>query len=176
MGHKEVRFPWPQLHAFLQTIRGTSTRRPHLLIAGRSSGMPFTDEDRRYLALTLAEAEKDPRQFKVGALIVTRDQRMIMAHGGEDADGIEHAEHRAIDKCLEQRISLDGATLYTTLEPCVEHARSPGFTPCAVKILDTTIKRVVIGLIDVDQRVRLEGLKKLRGKNLEVVLCDDLDL
>ena len=124
----------------------------------------------------IAEAEDDPRDFKVGAVIVTRDGYIIRAHGGEDELKKEHAEHRAIEKCFKLGHSLEGATLYTTLEPCVEHSRSPGDIPCAVKILDTSISKVVIGLIDVDGRVRKRGISKLRGKRLEVVECNDLAL
>lgn len=138
--------------------------------------MSLTELDRRYLAVAIDEAQDDPRDFKVGAVIVTRAGHVIKAHGGEDELQKEHAEHRAIEKCLALGLSLDGATLYTTLEPCVEHSRSPGDTPCAVKILDTEISKVVIGLVDVDGRVRKQGISKLRGKRLEVVVCDDVAL
>ena len=138
--------------------------------------MPFTDQDRNYLIQAIEEAERDPRDFKVGAVIVTRDQNVVKAHGGEDEIGKEHAEHRAINKCLERKFPLDGATLYTTLEPCVEQSRSPGETPCAVKILGNPISRVVIGLLDPDQRVHRRGLRKLNRKRIEVVVCDDAGL
>ena len=138
--------------------------------------MSFTADDRKYMAEAVEEAAKDPRPFKVGAVIVTRDKTIIRAHGGEDEEGKEHAEHRAIDKTLAAGLSLDGATLYTTLEPCVEHARSPGDIPCAVKILETPIERVVYGIVDVDQRVRQHGRRKLSAGRVEVVLCNDREI
>lgn len=128
--------------------------------------MTYTAKDREYIEPAIKEAGDDPRQFKVGAVIVTRNNEVVSAHGGEDSNGKEHAELRAIHKCLEQSYELEGATLYTTLEPCVEHARSPGDTPCAVEILTHRIDRVVIGIIDTDSRVRKRGVHKLRQGGL----------
>lgn len=137
--------------------------------------MTYSENDNRFMAWAVEEAHNDPRQFKVGALIVTRNQEVIRAHGGEDPERKEHAEHRAIHKCLGQ-IDLKGATLYTTLEPCVEHARSPGHTPCAVEILTSEIDRVVVGIIDTDGRVRGNGAHKLRQGGIVVDVCTDPNL
>ena len=62
-----------------------------------------------------------------------------------------------------------GATLYTTLEPCVHHGRTP---PCTEAILAAGISRVVVGAKDRNPLVAGKGLKRLKQAGLEVALAD----
>jgi len=52
---------------------------------------------------------------KVGAVIVTKDNNVIAGH---KKDGT-HAERAVIEEALNTKKDLRGATLYSTLEPCV---------------------------------------------------------
>src|SRR5438046_562938 len=66
--------------------------------------------------------------------------------------------------------ALDGATLYSTLEPCSHHGRTP---PCTDAIIAAGVGRVVVGIEDPDALVAGEGLAKLRaaGIAIDVGVC-----
>jgi len=133
--------------------------------------MPFTEEDKQYMELAINESEHDPREFKVGALIVREGHVLARAHGGEPDAPRQHAELTAIKKC--SGIDLTGATIYATLEPCVPDARKPNKQPCAVEILSHPFRRVVIGVLDPNKQVRGKGREMLQTDTLDVVVCTD---
>jgi diaminohydroxyphosphoribosylaminopyrimidine deaminase/5-amino-6-(5-phosphoribosylamino)uracil reductase len=56
--------------------------------------------------------------------------------------------------------SCPGGTLYVNLEPCNHHGRTP---PCTEAIIAAGIKRVVVGMVDPDPRVRGTGIARLRS-------------
>lgn len=58
-----------------------------------------------------------------------------------------------------------GATLYTTLEPCPHHSRTP---PCTDAIVAAGVARVVVGIEDPDPHVRGAGIAALRAAGVEV--------
>ncbi len=58
-----------------------------------------------------------------------------------------------------------GATLYTTLEPCSHHGRTP---PCTEAIVAAGIARVVVAIEDPDPHVQGSGIAKLRAAGVEV--------
>lgn len=66
-----------------------------------------------------------------------------------------HAESNAITKCAKNGVSVDGATIYVTDEPCIE---------CAKLIIQSGIKRVVYGR---SYRIH-DGLELLRKCDVEV--------
>ncbi len=104
----------------------------------------------------------------VGAVLVYKGKMLRNAYRGELAAG-DHAEYTILEKKL-KGLDVSGATIYTTLEPCTE--RSPGKNPCAQRLIDAGIQRVVIGTLDPDQRVRGKGILQLRKNKIEVTLCD----
>jgi diaminohydroxyphosphoribosylaminopyrimidine deaminase/5-amino-6-(5-phosphoribosylamino)uracil reductase len=59
-----------------------------------------------------------------------------------------------------------GATLYSTLEPCSFHGRTPA---CSRSIAERGIARVVIGMRDPHPRVDGEGIRILREAGVEVI-------
>jgi diaminohydroxyphosphoribosylaminopyrimidine deaminase/5-amino-6-(5-phosphoribosylamino)uracil reductase len=61
----------------------------------------------------------------------------------------------------------DGATLYTTLEPCAHQGLTP---PCTDAIVAAGVTRVVVGVLDPDPRVSGRGVSELRRAGLEVVV------
>lgn len=96
----------------------------------------------------------------VGAVVV-KDGRII-AEGFHQQLGCPHAEVEAFNNAEED---VSGATLYVSLEPCSHYGRTP---PCAQKIIDVGIKKVVMGMVDPNPKVSGRGIKMLRDAGIEV--------
>lgn len=97
----------------------------------------------------------------VGAVVVRKGK--VVGRGYHRRAGSHHAEVSAIRNV---KGSLDGATLYVTLEPCCHHGRTP---PCTEFILNSGIKKVVYGMKDVSPHVNGKGDRFLRKHGIEVV-------
>lgn len=113
----------------------------------------------------IRQAKLDERIFKVGACIVKNGEILIETHGLIESG--QHAEFTAIDTCEKQGKNLKGATLYTTLEPCI-HVRSQRNIDCAVKIVKSGIAEVVVGMLDPDSRVCSRGWNYLKQNGIRV--------
>jgi len=107
----------------------------------------------------------------VGCVIVDR-AGAIVAHGHTQGPGEDHAEIVAMHEALEAGIALAETTLYSTLEPCAFHGRTPA---CARAIADRGVRRVVTGILDPNPRVDGAGLAILREAGIEVMpdVCAD---
>ena len=106
----------------------------------------------------------------VGAVVVCADGTQFS--GATEEPGKRHAEIVAMDAARASGASLDGATLYVTLEPC-SHVGRTG--PCCEAIVAAGITRVVAGIEDPDTKVSGNGFQYLRDHNVEVVsgVCAD---
>ncbi len=114
---------------------------------------------RRALSLALRGTERTSPNPLVGCVVV-RDGA-VLAEGWHACCGELHAERAALN-CLE---SAEGATLYVNLEPCSHFGRTP---PCAPLIVEKGVRRVVVGMIDPDERVSGRGIALLREAGLDV--------
>src|SRR5258708_837204 len=127
----------------------------------------MTDHDRMFIqqAITLAQkcvSEPGRQSPKVGA-VVAKDGRLIgSAYRGQIEPG-EHAEFAVLDKLLKDEI-VAGATVYTTLEPCT--TRNHPKVPCAQRLIERRVARVVIGMLDPDTRITGRGQRTLRAANI----------
>jgi pyrimidine deaminase RibD-like protein len=127
------------------------------------------DIDRQYMIMAIEEARKcrsakrdDPL---VGAVVVDKDGKLLgTAYRGELADG-DHAEFTVLEKKLRSQV-IAGATVYTTLEPCTK--RSPEKIPCAVRLNDRKVSRVVIGMLDPNPDIRGSGVRLLQAAGITV--------
>lgn len=103
----------------------------------------------------------------VGCVIAHRDK--ILATGFHKGAGLPHAEAEALRKIdsphAPGRSFLKQATLYLNLEPCAHFGRTP---PCTEAILQSGIRKVVIGMKDPDPKVRGRGIRILQQAGLEV--------
>lgn len=101
--------------------------------------------DKKFMALAIEEAKKafDKKEVPIGAVIVKDGEVIARAHNLKETlnNAIYHAETLAIrDACdFLGTWRLTGCTIYVTIEPC---------PMCAGAILQSRIKRVVIGAMD----------------------------
>ncbi|MFN2609200.1 MAG: bifunctional diaminohydroxyphosphoribosylaminopyrimidine deaminase/5-amino-6-(5-phosphoribosylamino)uracil reductase RibD [Acidimicrobiales bacterium] len=84
--------------------------------------------------------------------------------GATSPPGGPHAEVTALAAAGR---AARGATLFTTLEPCAHHGRTP---PCVDAILAAGVSRVVVGVEDPDPSVRGAGTAALRAAGVEVTV------
>jgi len=100
----------------------------------------------------------------VGCVIVGADGELL-GRGHTLGPGEDHAEIAAARDAQARGHDVVGTTLYSTLEPCSFHGRTPA---CSRSIAERRIARVVIGMRDPHPRVDGEGIAILRGAGVEV--------
>lgn len=96
----------------------------------------------------------------VGAVLV-RDEEVV-GQGWHERPGKPHAEVLALEAAGER---ARGATLFVTLEPCSHYGRTP---PCAPRVADAGVRRVVAALGDPNPAVDGDGFRILRQAGIEV--------
>ncbi len=102
----------------------------------------------------------------VGAVVVREGQVLGSACRG-DLDPREHAEFCVLERKLSSE-TLAGCTVYATLEPCT--TRNHPKVTCADRLIERRVGRVVIGMLDPDQRITGRGILKLRRAGIAVDL------
>jgi diaminohydroxyphosphoribosylaminopyrimidine deaminase/5-amino-6-(5-phosphoribosylamino)uracil reductase len=99
----------------------------------------------------------------VGSVVVCEGK--IIGEGFHLRAGEPHAEVNAINSVADKSL-LKRSTLYVNLEPCSHFGKTP---PCADFIIDSGIRKVVIGAIDTSGKVSGKGIEKLREASCEVL-------
>ncbi|MDX8335394.1 bifunctional diaminohydroxyphosphoribosylaminopyrimidine deaminase/5-amino-6-(5-phosphoribosylamino)uracil reductase RibD [Candidatus Cetobacterium colombiensis] len=118
-----------------------------------------------FMRIAIEEAKKgigavNPNPL-VGAVIVKNNK--IISVGHHEFYGGPHAEVNAL-KNLE---SVEGATLYVTLEPCSHFGKTP---PCTELIIKSKIKTCIVGTLDPNPLVSGRGIKQLKDAGIEVII------
>ena len=107
----------------------------------------MTKNHNYYLDLAYQLAEKNLGKTglnpSVGAIVVKDDS--VISSGITSYRGRPHAEFNALSKIK----NCAGASLYTSLEPCVHYGKTP---PCTKIISKKKIKKVYFGSYDPDIR------------------------
>jgi diaminohydroxyphosphoribosylaminopyrimidine deaminase/5-amino-6-(5-phosphoribosylamino)uracil reductase len=89
----------------------------------------------------------------------------ILARGFHERCGEGHAEVNAFLDAKENNVDVRGADMYVTLEPCSHYGKTP---PCADRIIQEGIGRVVLAMLDPNPQVAGRGMEKLRQAGIEV--------
>ncbi|MCR1950037.1 bifunctional diaminohydroxyphosphoribosylaminopyrimidine deaminase/5-amino-6-(5-phosphoribosylamino)uracil reductase RibD [Clostridium sp. DSM 100503] len=120
--------------------------------------------DKKYMQLAIDLAKNGKGKVNpnplVGAVIVKN--RKVIGQGYHKKYGGNHAEIEAINNSTE---SVEGATIYVTLEPCYHYGKTP---PCVDKLISSKISRVVIGSLDPNPLVSGKSIDKLKQVGIEV--------
>jgi len=117
-------------------------------------------------ALALAQAVKGNTSPNpaVGCVIVRHGH--MVGQGATQPWGQDHAEIVALKQAGKK---ARGASVYVTLEPCVDYPgkRTPS---CADALIRAGVKRVYVGALDPNPHVRGRGIARLREKGIEVTV------
>ena len=108
------------------------------------------------------EGQTSPNPM-VGCVVLDKNENEIST-GYHHKYGDNHAERDALLK-LHNGEEKDG-TLIVNLEPCSHHGKTP---PCADLIIERGLKKVVIGMQDVNPIVAGNGINKLQKAGIEVI-------
>ncbi|EKN71098.1 riboflavin-specific pyrimidine reductase/deaminase [Neobacillus bataviensis LMG 21833] len=107
----------------------------------------------------VAEGQTAPNPV-VGAVIVKDGE--IVGFGAHLKAGSPHAEVHALQMAGSR---AEGSTVYVTLEPCSHYGKTP---PCAMALIESGVKRVVIASTDPNPLVAGKGIALLRDAGIEV--------
>lgn len=128
-------------------------------------------DDRHHMCLAIQEAKRsrgeEGRIHPYVGAVVTREGQILGTSCRGDLDPRDHAEFTVLEKKL-PRETLVGCTVYTTLEPCT--TRNHPKVTCADRLIERRVSRVVIGMLDPDQRITGRGILKLRRAGIAVEL------
>ena len=118
-----------------------------------------------YMSIAIKEAKKGRGFTKTNPLVgavITKDDK-ILSTGYHAKFGGDHAEINAIKNAPKN--DLEGATMYVTLEPCSEYAKTP---PCTEAIIKNKIKRVVIGCFDPNPAHHKKAINILKNHDIDI--------
>ena len=121
-------------------------------------------QDRYFMMLAIEQAKLGQYTTRpnpaVGCVIVQNEQ--VVGQGFHPQAGQPHAEVFALKNAGAQAF---GATAYVTLEPCSHTGRTP---PCALALINSGVKRVVIAGLDPNPQVAGRGVALLEQAGIEV--------
>ncbi|WP_166239550.1 bifunctional diaminohydroxyphosphoribosylaminopyrimidine deaminase/5-amino-6-(5-phosphoribosylamino)uracil reductase RibD [Paenibacillus turpanensis] len=122
----------------------------------------MTDEFYMKLALQMASGALGQTGVNpvVGCVVVKAGR--IVGMGAHLKRGEGHAEVHALNMAGAE---AEGSTVYVTLEPCSHYGKTP---PCASRLVQEKVKRVVIASLDPNPLVAGKGAALLREAGIDV--------
>jgi diaminohydroxyphosphoribosylaminopyrimidine deaminase/5-amino-6-(5-phosphoribosylamino)uracil reductase len=127
------------------------------------------DADLRWLREAIELSRRCPPSasaFSVGAILVGADGGVIATGYSRERDPKDHAEEVALARAAGGPV-LAGATLYSSLEPCLARTSRP--RSCVELITESEIGRVVIAWLEPPLFVAGGGAGALRDAGVTVV-------
>ena len=105
---------------------------------------------------------------RVGCVIVN-SQGQILGQGHTQKAGGLPAEIVALQDAANQGKSVEGATVYVTLEPCAHHGRTG---PCCDALIHAKVGKVVAAIADPNPLVAGRGFDRLKAAGIEIEVGD----
>ena len=125
---------------------------------------PRSNDDETWMRRVLALAEQGMGETNpnpmVGCVVVKGGR--VVGEGFHRRAGGPHAEIVALERA---GVRARGATLYVNLEPCAHFGRTP---PCAPRLVEAGLGRVVVAMRDPNPEVDGRGLAHLRRAGIDV--------
>jgi pyrimidine deaminase RibD-like protein len=134
------------------------------------TGPEATGADWAWLAQAIEKSRRCPPSssaFAVGAVVVAADGTVLATGYSREAGPHSHAEEAVLAKIQPGDPRLEGATLFSSLEPCRARASRP--TPCAELIIGAGLRRVVIAWLEPPVFAPGGGAALLREAGITVV-------
>lgn len=141
-----------------KVIQITKTVEIHL----KSMSKIYSEKD--IMKISIEEHLKCTEFPRVGAVVAKDGVVLSTGFRGEKAGS--HAERVAIEKLKPEE--LKGATLFTTLEPCVKVQEGQSIASCADLIIESGITKAFIGVLDPNGTIYSQGYRKLLENNISV--------
>ena len=133
-----------------------------------------TAEDRLRLRQAIAVSRQSPpcaTAYRVGAVIVTRSGEVFTGYTHEHS-ATHHAEQEAVIKALAAGAELQGAAIYSSMEPCSRRASEP--ESCTQLLIRHGFAHVAFALYEPDRFVACRGALTLREAGIDVRAYPDL--
>lgn len=116
------------------------------------------------MKLAIEEHLKCSEFPRVGVVVAKSGEVLSTGYRGE-ARGV-HAERIAIRKLTSEQVQ--GSTVFTTLEPCVELHSDQEIESCAQLLIGSGVSEVVIGVLDPNGTIYSQGYRRLLENNISV--------
>lgn len=141
--------------------------------ARMQAGDPGTDRYWLTAAVELSrQCPPSDTAFSVGAVLVGESGQVIATGYSRERDPKDHAEEVALGKAAAHGADLIGATMYSSLEPCVARASRP--MTCAELIVAAGLRRVVLAWREPPLFVPGGGAAWLAAHGVDVVEIPEL--
>lgn len=119
------------------------------------------------MTLALQEAQKGGRAVRpnplVGCAVETLSGQVLVAY--HERYGEAHAERNLMERCERENISLEGARMAVTLEPCSHFGKTP---PCSAALVKSKISELYVALQDPFPKVNGRGIDELNKAGIKV--------
>jgi len=121
--------------------------------------------DARFMAAAIALSQRGRGRTganpNVGCIIVK--DGVVIGRGWTQPDGRPHAEEMALEQAGK---AAKGADIYVTMEPCAHE--SPRGPTCSDSIVKAGPARVIVAMLDSDERTRRRGIDRLGAAGISV--------
>ena len=130
-----------------------------------------SDHDREMIRRTIEVSRCSPPRdscYRVGAVIETLRGEVFEGYTLETAP-THHAEQAALTKALSSGVSLVGATIYSSIEPCSSRVSEP--KSCSELIIEHGFARVCFALYEPSHFVECHGAENMRRHGVDVCVA-----